>query len=90
MASIDNDYQFDDDDDDSGGRKQRGLLEVNRSRLTLLQGEQQKTKDKKTKYKIQNTDCKKMSKIYRPQKSDFGIFRDWMQKWRKEQFSIPI
>ena len=24
LASIDNDYQFDDDDDDSGGRKQRG------------------------------------------------------------------
>ena len=56
FASIDNDYQFDDDDEDWLGRLQRGLSEINRSRLNLLQGgaENEKwKKDKKTKYKIQ-------------------------------------
>ena len=64
MASIDNDYQFDDDDDDWLGRNQRGLLEVNRS---MLQGEPDRGKDlkmnkgkktKRQKYKIQNTKYK--------------------------------
>ena len=64
MASIDNDYKFDDDDDDWLGRLQRGLSEINRSRLNLLQGEAENEKWKKYKNtkrqntKIQNTKYK--------------------------------
>ena len=59
------------------GRTQRGLSEINRSegegdpdQMDQIEKRQkyEKTKIQNTKYKmqIQNTDCKKMSKNYRP------------------------
>ena len=59
------------------GRTQRGLSEINRSegegdpdQMDQMEKRQkyEKTKIQNTKYKmqIQNTDCKKMSKNYRP------------------------
>ena len=94
MASIDNDYQFDDDDDDWLGRKQRGLLEVNRS---MLQGEPDRGKDlkmnkktKRQKYKIQNIDCKKCQKSTVPKKVIFGFFGIGCRNGEKSNFQFQF